>query len=86
MWTVDFLAVLPLVATHTVAFTVGAMTVAVAVGYFALVVSQGALLALPTRIALAFAVYVLASLTAENRTDALATVFTTKTRLALTMT
>ena len=60
MWTVDFLAILPLVATYTVAFAVGAMTVAVAVGYFAFVVSQGALLALPTRIALALTVYVLA--------------------------
>ena len=60
MWTVDFLAVLSLVAAYTVAFAVGAMTVAVAVGYFALVVSQRALLALPTGVALALAVYVLA--------------------------
>lgn len=59
MRTVDFLAVLPLVAAYTIALAVGAMTVAVAVGHFALIVSQGALLALPAGIALALAVYVL---------------------------
>lgn len=59
MWTVDLLAVLPLVAAYTVALAVGAVSVAVAVGHFALVVSQGALLSLPAGIALALAVYVL---------------------------
>lgn len=60
MRTVDLFAVLPLVAAYTVALAVGAMPVTVAVGHFALVVSQGALFALPAGIALALAVYVLA--------------------------
>jgi len=60
MRTVDLLAVFSLVAAHTVAFAVGAVPMAVAVGHFAFVVSQRALLALPAGIALALAVYVLA--------------------------
>lgn len=60
MRAVDLLAVLALVAAHTVALAVGAVAVAVAVGHLALVVSQGALLPLPAGIALALAVYVLA--------------------------
>lgn len=60
MRTVDLLAVLALVAAHTVALAVGAVPVPVAIGHLALVVSQGALLALPAGITLALAVYVLA--------------------------
>lgn len=60
MWTVHLLAIFPLVAAHTVALPVGAVAVAVAVGYFALVVSQRTFLPLPAGIALALSVYVLA--------------------------
>lgn len=60
MRTVNFLAVFSLVAAYTVALAVRAVPVAVAIGHLALVVSQGALLALPAGIALALAVYVLA--------------------------
>lgn len=40
MRTVDFLAVLALVTAHTVALAVGAVSVPVAIGHFAFVVSQ----------------------------------------------
>lgn len=60
MRTVDLFAVFSLVAAYTVALAVGTMPVTVAVGHFALVVSQRALFALPAGIALALAVYVLA--------------------------
>lgn len=86
MRTINFLAILPLVAAYTVAFAVGAVTMAVAVGHLTFIVSQGALFALPTGIALTLAVYILASLTTKNRTDTLAAIFTTETRIALTMT
>lgn len=53
------------------AFSVRTVTVTVAIGHLALVVSQIAFLAFPPGIALAFAVDVLASLTAQHRANTL---------------
>ena len=59
------------------AFAAGALAVTVAVGNLALVVFQTAFFALPARVALALAVDVIASSTAQHRTHACTQSFTT---------
>jgi len=60
--------------------------VAVAIGHLAFIVSQVALFALPSGIALALAVNVLASLTAQHGAYAIAAIVTAKPRVTLTVT
>jgi hypothetical protein len=68
MRTVDFLAEFPFVTAHAHTLTVRTLTVSVAIGYLAFVVSQTAILALPAGIALALAVHVVAALVTQHRT------------------
>lgn len=67
---ITFQTVFPLETERANAFAVRTVTVAVAVRHLAFVVSQVALFALPSRIALALAVNVLASLATQHRTNA----------------
>lgn len=69
MRAVDVGAKLALVPSDARAFSVDTVTVAVAVRDFAFVVTQGALFAFPSGIALTLAVDIFASLAAENWTN-----------------
>lgn len=57
----------PFVSAHTIAFAVNAMAVTIAVRYFAFVMTQTALFALPARIALTFTVDIFTALAAQHR-------------------
>lgn len=80
-----FFAKFALVAAHALAFATNAMPMPIAVGHLALVVAQRALLALPARIANAFAIDVLAMLRAQHRADALTAIVASEARIALAM-
>lgn len=56
-------------ASAAEALATGALAVAIAIGYLALVVFQTALFALPARVALAAPVHVVTTATAKHRTD-----------------
>lgn len=59
-----------LITAHALTFAAHAVTVSIAVGHLAFVVTQRALFALPAGIALTFAVDVFTALRAQNRTNA----------------
>lgn len=86
MWTVDFFAEFPLVAAHTLALATDAMTMTITISHLALIVTKGALLALPARITNALAIDVLSVLRAEHRTYAFTAIITTESGITLAMT
>lgn len=62
-------AELPLEAPDASALSIHAVSVAVAIGNFAFVVSEGTLLALPAGVALAFPIDIFTLLAAQNWAD-----------------
>lgn len=86
MWAVDFFAETSFKPACTRTLSTYTVSVTVAVGHLAFIMSQLTFLALPTGVAVTFTIDVIATLIAQHRANTFVTGITTKASITLAMT